>query len=311
MNNCDLHVITCIFNPKGYKSRTKLYHEWLIAMKKADVSIHVIECTYPGLEFTTPDDPSIHQIRVKSNSVLWAKENLLNIAVAKLPKNAEYLLITDADIFYQNEDFPTVIIESLEKNSVVQAWSHCHDLGPDNWPLRTSEWGSDTHTSFGYYYANNLFYLVGSRPTCAHPGYCWAYRRTVLEKTEGLFEYGILGGADTNMAMAWANKLNLIKNKESDKFTIALRDWSEKAKTATNGEIGYADLFINHGFHGYKSKRFYVERKEILVNHDYDPKLDLKRNELGVLEFVGNKPKFEVDVAEYFASREEDEAFVA
>ena len=310
MDNSNLHVVTCIFNPKGYKSRTKLYYQWLDNMKKAGVTIHVIECACTGSSYTIAPDPSIHQYRVSSNSVLWAKENLLNIVIRQLPKNAEYVMTTDADIFFLNENFPSVIMHELDSWPVIQSWSKCNDLGPEGWHMPVNERGHKTHFSFGHYYANNLFHLIEDTPTHAHPGYSWSYKRDFLVEIGGLFEKGILGGADTNMALAFTGKRNLIRNAESVKFTQSLLKWSEKAYRASGGHVGCANLHVLHGFHGYKAKRFYVSRKDILVRHDYDPENDLKHNDFGVLEFTGNKPELEKEIAAYFASREEDEDLV-
>ena len=308
MKHEDVHVVTCIFNPLGYKSRTRLYNKFIKHMKESGVSIHVIECATKDSKYTTKEDKDIHQMYVRSKSILWSKENLLNIILARLPPTAKYVLVADADIEYLDLDWPAKLKAALDKKPIVQAWSKCFDLGPDGKPMVVNAMGEKVHESFAYYYAK-FGTVTNEMQRYAHPGYAWGFTSEALKQQGGLFEYGILGGADRYMATAWINKSNYSFNlsETSAEFIEYAYAWTENAQRVINGNIGCLDLIIKHGFHGYKNKRNYVSRKQILIVHDYNPATDLVKNADGVLEYAGNKPRMEKEIEDYFSTREEDE----
>lgn len=107
LNN--LAVITVVFNPIKYKSRYELYHKFDEHMSRSGVTLLTIECIFEcpealGLplqkfEITREKDP--RHLQVKAPSVLWLKENLINIAVKRLPDYIEYVAWLDADIEFQ------------------------------------------------------------------------------------------------------------------------------------------------------------------------------------------------------------------
>jgi hypothetical protein len=43
-----------------------------------------------------------------------------------------------------------------------------------------------------------------------------------------------------------------------------------------------------------------------MLEHEFDPDNDIKRNSWGVLELCGNKPRLQHDLDEYFRLRNED-----
>jgi hypothetical protein len=73
------------------------------------------------------------------------------------------------------------------------------------------------------------------------------------------------------------------------------------------GRLGYVQGVIEHSFHGEKRKRQYHNRWQILIDHEFSPTTDLRRNAQGVVEFAGNKPELEIDVDRYYRQRDEDQ----
>jgi hypothetical protein len=102
-------VITILFNPIKYKSRYELYHKFDEHMTRSGVVLLTVECIFDvdeelGLpkqkfEITRSNDP--RHLQVKAPSVLWLKENLINIAVKRLPLYIEYIAWLDADIEFE------------------------------------------------------------------------------------------------------------------------------------------------------------------------------------------------------------------
>lgn len=102
-------VITVLFNPIKYKSRYELYHKFDEHMTQSGVTLLTVECIYDcndelGLpqqkfEITRANDP--RHLQIKAPSILWLKENLINIAAKRLPSYIEYIAWLDADIEFE------------------------------------------------------------------------------------------------------------------------------------------------------------------------------------------------------------------
>ena len=140
-----------------------------------------------------------------------------------------------------------------------------------------------------------------------HPGYAWAATRQALEWVGGLIETAALGAGDHHMALALVGKVgDSIPGNLTAGYKAPLYQWQARAMQHIAGRIGYAPSTIEHGFHGPKAKRAYVDRWQILARNAFDPATDLKRNVWGVLELAGNKPELARDIDRYFRSRAED-----
>jgi hypothetical protein len=70
--------------------------------------------------------------------------------------------------------------------------------------------------------------------------------------------------------------------------------------------VGYVPGLIAHYWHGAKKHRKYVERWDILRDHQFDPYHDITYDSQGVLRWAGNKPALEREVTQYFQQRNED-----
>jgi hypothetical protein len=102
-------VITVLFNPMKYKSRYELYHKFDEHMSRSGVTLLTVECIFESdegsdlprqkFEITRPNDP--RHLQIKAPSVIWLKENLINIAVKRLPSYVEYVAWLDADIEFE------------------------------------------------------------------------------------------------------------------------------------------------------------------------------------------------------------------
>jgi hypothetical protein len=102
-------VITVVFNPIRYRSRYEAYHKFDEHMTRSGVTLLTIECIFEGeeelglakqkFELTRPNDP--RHLQIRAPSIFWLKENLINIAVKRLPLYVEYVAWLDADIEFE------------------------------------------------------------------------------------------------------------------------------------------------------------------------------------------------------------------
>jgi hypothetical protein len=104
-----LAVITVIFNPIKYKSRYDHYQKFETHMIQCGVHLITVECIFESaphfglsrqnFEITRANDQ--RHIQLVAPSIIWMKENLINIVIQRLPKNIEYVAWLDADIEFE------------------------------------------------------------------------------------------------------------------------------------------------------------------------------------------------------------------
>ena len=125
-----LHVVTCISNPVRYASRWRLYERFAQEMQRAGVHLVTVELAYGDRPFMVTSEGNPDHVQVRSRSELWSMENLLNIGVAHLPPDWRYMAWIDADVQFQNPEWAVETVERLQLFSVLQLFSHAHDLDP-------------------------------------------------------------------------------------------------------------------------------------------------------------------------------------
>ena len=101
-------------------------------------------------------------------------------------------------------------------------------------------------------------------------------------------------------AQCWSNDQTL------HVATAVINAWQNRV-AQLNKNIGVVDQFAVHHFHGSKKNRGYDSRDKILVQYQFDPIADLRRNHQGILELTGNKPGLRDAIRRYFISRNEDD----
>jgi hypothetical protein len=309
-----LYVITAIFNPCLYKTRYKLYYEFEKRCNDANMLLYTVEAAFKKQPFQVTNSKNKKHIQVRTDHELWLKENLLNIAIDRLPKTAKYIAWIDADVIFTNPNIVEDTIKSLKKYDVVQMFSHCMDLDPTYSCLYTKDNTIKLpQQSSCYRYVQNGFKHLITRDELnseiGHTGYAWAATKEALQYTKGLLDFAILGSADKYMLHAWVGRIEGSINQQlfSDEYNQAIKNWSDQA-TNINKNVGYVNGLLLHYFHGTKKNRGYGNRGKILQKHKFDPLVDIKKSKNNVIMFSGNKPLLENVIYDYFKSRKEDSA---
>lgn len=144
-------VITIINNPCRFKKRIELFRAFVKRMKDYKVKLCIVEAIY-GQRKSEIDDPRIvADIKVvkRTNTVLWQKENLINIGINNLPADWKYVAWIDSDIDFVKKDWVKETIHQLQMHHVVQLFEDIVDLGPDDQIMKTAK-------SFMYCYKNDI-----------------------------------------------------------------------------------------------------------------------------------------------------------
>jgi hypothetical protein len=291
----ELHVVTTISNPAAYASRFKLYEDFGRRMEASGVSLYTIELAIGDQPFTVtrPDAPRHFQVR--SEQELWFKESLLNVAFTRLPADWRYVAWLDADVTFLRPDWVEATLDALQRHAFVQMFSHWVDLGPKFEPIA----GFD---GFAYRYRKQ-----GLTTSIGQAGFAWAARREELEAIGGLIDWCIVGGADYYTALGLVGALNGRNSGAAGSSSArAFLEWQQRAEKHVHRDIGYVDGTLAHHWHGRRKDRGYDTRWRILVAHQFDPIVDLRRDAQGLIQLTDQKPGLRDSVRDYFRARNED-----
>jgi glycosyltransferase involved in cell wall biosynthesis len=304
--NDTLYVIAPVFNPKRYRSRWKLYQDFerYVLMNK-EAHLVTVECTFGDREEAIAEQVDYNHTIVKltSKNEIWIKENMINLAIQRLPEDWKYVAWIDADIQFIRPDWVGECIHQLQHHPIIQMFSVAWDIDPNYVPYQM-------HTSFGYDYRNDSppnDYYKKRNCNSWHTGYAWAATREAISNLGGLIDWAVLGAADNHMARALIGKVHESYNEKiSQEYKDMLHIWQDRATEYIKGNLGYMDGGLLHYFHGAKVNRRYHDRWQILVKNDFQPSLDLKKDWNGLYQLTDRTPKLRRDIQLYFKQRDED-----
>lgn len=307
----ELWVIVVYYNPCGYKSRRSTYDAFIKTMHASGINTVTVECAFKDDPFELPESPNV--IKIKSDTLLWQKERLINIGASYLPDECKYIAWIDCDVIFENKNWAVETCELLQNSyTVVQLFQTCLRLEKGNVVGDTA----DTVTSFAEITTKDISTLdCGHYAKHGHTGYAWAMRRDVFDAVGGLYEYAVSGSADHFMAHAIYDSYNfcIVNALKYDQRQIShLKSWGNLFHKKSEGKLGVVSGNIKHLWHGTNDRRNYFKRMWIITEHGFNPDTDILAMPGRPLEWqphvCKNKAKLVSYFGEYFASREEDTA---
>jgi hypothetical protein len=313
-----LDVVAVVSNPVRYRSRYDLFRAFEAHVKDSGARLTVVEKGFANrpFEVTEPDNP--RHVQVRSAHEFWAKENLINLGIARVPRDARYIAWVDADLTFVRPDWVQETLQQLQHHPIVQMFAEAHDLDPDGMILNSFRSFAYSHVhgiprkpGAGYYGGTPL--AGPANPRIAywhHPGFAWAARREAIDVLGGLFDVAVVGEADYIMAKSIVGEgLDVLYPGVSPGYRKAVVDWQARA-LKLRGDLGYVPGTVLHHWHGRKASRKYWDRCKILTDTQFDPAVDLKRDWQGLYQLVDHdEPRSIVlrdAIRSYFRSRNED-----
>ena len=303
----NFYVVTPISNPVRFRQRYELFKRFRDFVQTAGGKLVVVELVQGDRahQVTAPEISAnpYAEIQLRTREELWFKENMLNIAISRLPENWEYVAWVDADLAFTRRDWLLETVEQLQHFAVVQMWQTAVDLGP-------TEEVMNLHKSFGYVHwrdGNKIKVIWDKNYDFPHPGYAWAARREFFDHVGGLIDGAILGAADTHMAFSLIGRgAETYHQGVSANYKAMVAQWQERALDLVHKNVGFVPGTILHYWHGKKADRRYQDRWKILVDNKYDPVADMKRDWQGLLSLDRRRTKLRDDIRKYFRARNED-----
>jgi hypothetical protein len=299
-------IISCFFNSQKSPYRKQAFDKFYSDIKHTNH--YIIECVIGNDESQLPKSPNI--FTVHSESLLWHKESLLNLAVNRLPSKFKYIFWVDADVIFTNKNWIRDSVYELKNGAnIIQPFEYCvhldegqkepsfdlnHAIENDGTNLRHSKvWRSfcanyveDIKRSNSYDY--NIH---------GHVGFAWGARREILEACP-LFDKALIGGADHIIAHAAAGQIphHCIDKSFSDDLD-SVYSWSHKFHSFVQGKIAYTKGNLYHLWHGDIEKRQYLKRIQEFTG---EAKKITEKDKNGLYVDKTNNPY----VKKYFESRE-------
>jgi len=297
-----LCVITSYFNWAHFQSKRLNYEAFRLHMKQSDISVLTVECALIGDPFDLI--PARDVIQVRTNSIMWQKERLLNIALDSLSSDYRFVAWIDCDVLFQNPRWHLEAVRQMENVGVIQLFSEVIRL-----PRCTSPTMIDPTLARPGFVSSLRDSVVDHLPaTLGHPGFAWAVRRDVIEACNGFYDACIIGGADCVMAHAWFGDYGAypVRQIAAGHIESHYQIWAERAHRVVRGSVSSIAGQLLHLWHGEDLNRIYRDRHKIMSAFGFDPDQDLCLNMCGCWEWSGRKPEMERWMESYFEGRRED-----
>lgn len=303
-----LYVIGVISNPARYHSRYRLAREFMKRMEATkNVHLCMVETAFGDRHHEVTEKGNSRHLQLRTNSEIWIKENMINLGIRHLlPKDWKYVAWVDCDVEFSNPNWALDTIHQLQHYPIVQPWQSAANLGPDGEITRVFDSVGFKVFKNGAAIPKEKTKYSGDPYLFGHCGYAWAATRAFWENTQGLIDFAILGSADHHMALGSRGYYShSVHSAMKGPFMDLCHAWQNRAMQMTNGIVGHTVGHIRHYFHGPMGRRDYVGRWNILINHGFNPTVDLRRDAQGLIKLVG-KPHLEHDIRMYNRRRMED-----
>ena len=316
-----LWAVTSFYNPAGYRRRKANY---LLFRERLALPLLAVEWSPTGEFELRPGDADL-LIQLHGGDVMWQKERLLNIGVARLPAECTHVAWLDCDLVFEREDLGEATLAALDAAPLVQLYDRVAYLArtPLDALARLGNCTSGT-VSFEREGAAAAYATAArrGRPAPAvpvateHPGdfarmpsvgFAWAARRELLER-HPLFDEWIVGGGDSAYFHAAAGSPERVVENHGlasphrDQFLPRARELAH----AIDGRIGHVPGRVYTLWHGDFADRCYRSRHSILARHGFDPRRFLRRSPSDVWEWSDASHGLPDEIRAYFEQRKED-----
>ncbi len=291
-----LAIVSSYFNLNHSKFRRDNYLAFRAALDALGVASLTLEWSRDGESFELPEDEAI--LRVRGGDYIWQTERLLNHGIQSLPAKYDLVAWVDADILFDQEDWPLQVEKSLQRWPLVQMFSLAKMM-----PERSQEPIPLMEVPGSIYCQQNQVKWPDGSERLGHCGHAWAARREVIQSV-GLYDAAPVGGGDKNKLFALLNQPH--QQQMTERQNEAMRShylaWARRLRAACDERCGYVDLSLRHLWHGSLESRQYRSRHAIPLRHGFNPWEDQCLSPSGAWQWNSDKPELHREVAAYLTS---------
>ena len=302
-------VITTHFNFAKFQALLDNYFIFANRLKAQNINLLTVELAFGDDSYEIPESENV--VRLRSKSVMWQKERMINYGVSVLPSSCDNFAWVDGDIMFLQSDWIDMATKELKYNHIVQLFKRVKympkgikDLSGRINPTTTLQgviWQYRTHKNW-------LARRKTGELSFSSPGFAWAAQRSFFENLPGnIYDRNIIGSGDTFLVDCYLDSFDIhgYANKFNPYMKNDMMDYNRRLNILCP-KVSYIPTDIYHLYHGQLRNRKYMERHDIILNHGYDPRTDIKLIN-NVYEWSSNKVGMHNDIKQYFLDRKEDE----
>jgi hypothetical protein len=263
----DMAIVLVFFNPQRSVRIVQNILTVVHYLKTANIPYYIHELAFN-------DEPHVfapaENIKLsRSTSYMFYKENLIHTLLPQIPAKFTKICIMDADIFFDEPLWYTVVSTMLDIYDVCQPFTTTYFLGPDYKAIKQLTNCVDSS-------APKIDWVH------EHTGHVWAFRRSWYEES-GIPDVTIAGGGDFVMSTTLRGSHHIY-----DKTYLLYKDFLP-TKSFADTRRGSCDLNIYHYYHGSEINRQYYSRIEsitdVLATNGLTLQSAFQRRKDGILEW--------------------------
>lgn len=295
-----LYIIVPYFNFFNFKKPKENLISFINNNKFSDKARLIIsEGVYGENNLDIKSNKIYNHLKFNLKDILWAKENLINLAIKNLPNDWKYAVWCDKDILFNSNDWVEKSIQKLKNSDIIQPWDRV-------FLLEESQRHIPNKNNKLFWSESILFLKKENIPNHAHCGMAWAINRNFYDKINKILDWQIVGQADVTFAFCCGLKdkqklLGFAKTKSMGDMLL------EYSRNFNDIKYNYIENNIYHLFHGNLQCKNYFSRQEILSKYNYNPYEDIYYDSNGVLCLTKKGKRMSDDIKEYFFNRNEDD----
>lgn len=295
----NIAAVTCHFNPQRSHARIRCYERFARQFPRIGLELFTAE----GSVDDRWEIPGAWRYALDPEACLFCKENLLNLAIARLPERFDRVLWIDSDVILLDHEYADKLSAALDRYDVVQGFAKLQYLGKNGVP--ETSWRSSLmlmNSRDGTHIADATNWKA------CYPGLAWATTRELLTKCGGIYDRVITGGGDNAWAIGVLGDFpRHLANRWSDLLCEDIRQWAA-GLTPHVRSVGYIESNGVHLYHGNLNNRQYAKRNEMFREVSFDPQRHLEYAPNGTIRWSQEAPaEFKEFVRAYIHGRKEDE----
>lgn len=287
----DICIAICFFRPIHYQKPVENLKIFLNDLQRSNLPVFSIELLYNDQQPILPNPTKV----VRSNSVIFSKENLWNILEKYIPSQYSKIIFLDTDIRFTDPDWFNKSSELLNTYKVFQPMDYCYrDIHgeQDSYELKQNKIRPTMSKGITLKESINI--------AQHYPGFGIVIDRNFFHQINGIFDRGLNGYGDS---LFWgcfdkfSCKYIYMASKKCKYYQQYQKNIFDIISNQSNITTFIANNMCLHLYHGSEHNRRY-DRRENYIPQSYE----LYYNEDGVLEMNAEK-----DLRQYWIDRKEDE----
>jgi hypothetical protein len=308
LSGSPLWAITSYFNPQHYERRLLNYR---LFRERMTAPLITVELALNGEFELRPDDADV-MVQLPGRDVLWHKERLLNIALNAVPPDCRKIAWLDCDVVFQEPDWARLTSDMLDRVALVQPFRNVCELGREV-PLDEPDHPDNDRRGLSLFYGLAVGAATADmldqnmRLQGWNAGLAWAASREVLPE-HGFYDACIMGSGSRVMVCAALGRFDYARNylQMSPRWMEHYMAWARPHFESVRGSIGFLEGTLLHLWHGDLTDRRYMDRHRDFRQFDFDPAVDIAKDDHGCWRWNSDKPRMHQYVRDYFAARKED-----